>query len=256
MARRERHRLGVLWLTPLLLVGACGQGHRVTVPTCVSGDVILTTEQTANAATIAAVGKRLGVPNHGVTVALATAFQESGLRNLDYGDRDSLGLFQQRPSQGWGTPADIQTPRLSAAKFFQRLVRVRGWASLPVTVAAQRVQRSGAPEAYAQWEDPSRQLARALTGEIEAGLACRFDPPATASPSVVRAADARLRARAVQELGPGGLARTRAPWVTASWLMGHAKDHGLRRISVDGRTWTAARGTWEPDARATALTWS
>jgi len=118
-------------------------------------------DQAANSTTIAAVGKRLGLPNHAVTVALAAALQESRLRNLPYGDRDSLGLFQQRPSQGWGTSAEILTPSYAAAAFFRELIRVNGWATLPITVAAQEVQRSGAPTAYAQWEPQARALAMA-----------------------------------------------------------------------------------------------
>ena len=259
MAGRATHRLGVLSVTAALLLSGCGEGHRVTVPVCTSGEVVLTTEQAANAATIAAVGKRLGVPNHGVTVALATAFQESGLRNLDYGDRDSLGLFQQRPSQGWGSAETVQTPRLAAAEFYRHLLRVPGWTQLTVTQAAQRVQHSGAPEAYGQWEDSSRQLARALTGEVAAGIACHYDPPPAPSPSAVRSADARLRLDAVRELGTGGLDRARVPgraWVTASWLVAQAHAHGLRRVSMAGQTWQAARGTWTPDPHAVGLTWS
>ena len=255
MPARATHRLGLAAVAAALLCGACGKGHQQTVPTCSALDVILTTEQAANAATIAAVGKRLGVPNHGVTVALATAFQESGMRNLDYGDRDSLGLFQQRPSQGWGTPAEIIIPEVSAAKFFRALVKVKGWQSLEVTVAAQRVQRSAAPDAYAQWEEPGRTLARALTGEVEAGLACEFDPPAT--PPVVR--EFALRQEAVRELGPGGLDRAQQPkrrWATATWLVAHARAYGLSRISVGGRTWTAGSGKWSPDTGAGQLRYS
>ncbi|MCW2543109.1 MAG: hypothetical protein JWM40_661 [Frankiales bacterium] len=216
---------------------------------------MLTTEQAANAATIAAVGKRMGVANHGVTVALATAFQESALRNLDYGDRDSLGLFQQRPSQGWGTAADIQTPYLAAAEFYRHLIKVRGWQSLSVTDAAQRVQHSGSPDAYAQWEDAARTLAKALTGEVPAGIACHYEP--SASPSPVQ--EAALRAQAVRELGPGGLSRalvTRRAWITASWLVAQAKGYGLARISMSGQSWTAKRGTWQADTTAHSLTWS
>lgn len=80
-----------------------------------------------------------------MTIALATALQESALRNIDYGDRDSLGLFQQRPSQGWGTPAQIMDPVYSAGVFYDRLAEVPGYSRLPLTVAAQRVQRSGFP---------------------------------------------------------------------------------------------------------------
>jgi hypothetical protein len=251
MSRRATHRLGVLSVTAALLAAGCGTGHRLTIPTCSAEDVLLTTEQAANASTIAAVGKRLGVPNHAVTIALATAFQESGMRNLDYGDRDSLGLFQQRPSQGWGTPEAIQDPRLASAAFYRRLLKVEGWATLSVTAAAQRVQRSAAPDAYGQWEDASRTLARALTGEVPAGIACRYDVP---KGSVIPTAG--LKRQAELELGPGGLARTKAPWVTAGWLVTHARTYHLTRISTTGHTWTAKSGEWAADPKATRLTWA
>ena len=241
-------------LVAVLIVAGCGSGKPAALPLCSTGDVVLTPEQTANAATIAAVGKRLGMPNHAVTVALATALQESGLRNLSYGDRDSLGLFQQRPSQGWGSPGTIRTPRLAAASFYRHLLRVSGWATLPVTVAAQRVQHSAAPEAYAQWEDASRQLARALTGEIPAGLTCRFKPVARPGQASI------MEQAAVDELGPGGLSRSASPaavWATASWLVAHASSYGVSTVSVRGRTWQARRGTWQADAsQAAALHWS
>jgi hypothetical protein len=253
MPRRAPHRIGGVVIASLLLASGCGGSPPRVLSLCTSGAVVLTTEQTANAATIAAVGKRLGVPNHAVTVALATALQESGLRNLDYGDRDSLGLFQQRPSQGWGPPATVRTPRLAAASFYTRLLRVRGWAALPVTEAAQKVQRSAAPEAYAQWEDASRTLARALTGEVPAGLACQFPVVGKAGPTAL------LREAAVAELGPGGLTRTRTPavaWTSASWLVAQASSYGVTRVSLAGKSWTAKRGTWKADQRATTLTWS
>lgn len=236
-----------------LIVAGCGFGKREALPLCTSGEAILTLEQAGHAATIAAVGKRLGMPNHAVTVALATALQESGLRNLPYGDRDSLGLFQQRPSQGWGSAARVQTPRLAAASFYAHLKRVPGWASLPVTEAAQRVQRSAAPLAYAQWENPSRDLARALTGEVPAGLTCQFRPvPRPGSRTA-------LEQQAIAELGPGGLsrARTRAvAWSTASWLLAQAASYGISTVSAQGQTWQARRGTWKADPSATVLAWS
>ena len=259
MAGLGRHRLGVVVVAAALLCGACGQGHQQTVPTCTSGDVVLTPEQAANAATIAAVGRRLGVPDHGVTIALATAFQESGLRNLDYGDRDSLGLFQQRPSQGWGPPAVIRVPRLAAAAFYAHLKRVPGWRSLPVTVAAQRVQHSGAPDAYAQWETPARTLARALTGEVPAGLACHYDPPSLATAAELRTAAFRLRTQALSELGPGGLWRATTSavvWATAIWLVAQAPSYHLSRVSVKGQVWEARVGAWRPDPLAGRLAWS
>lgn len=106
---------------------------------------------TALANLIIGIGKAMGFPRKGAEVALVTAFQESGLRNINYGDRDSLGIFQQRPSMGWGTPAQIMNPRYSTAKFYDTLRGVRGWEGMPHTVAAQRVQRSAFPDAYAKW---------------------------------------------------------------------------------------------------------
>ena len=105
-----------------------------------AGTVTLDTTQIANAATIAAVGIRRAMPDQAIVIALATAMQESKLENLDGGDRDSIGLFQQRPSQGWGTPDNIADPRYSAGMFYQALNRVKGWQTMRVTEAAQRVQ--------------------------------------------------------------------------------------------------------------------
>jgi hypothetical protein len=131
-----------------------------------------TPEQAVNAATITAVGTGRGLPQRAVAIALATALQESGLRNISHGDRDSLGLFQQRPSQGWGTPKEILEPTYAAGEFYKHLVKVRGYQDLPLTVAAQRVQRSGYPEAYAKHEPDAELLAAALTGTSAATLTC------------------------------------------------------------------------------------
>ncbi|OEJ94550.1 hypothetical protein [Streptomyces thermolilacinus] len=145
-------------------------------PACVVGSgshtYTLSPEQAANAATISAVGTTRKMPERAVTIALATALQESALRNIDYGDRDSLGLFQQRPSQGWGTPQQIMDPVYSAGIFYDRLAEVPGYSRLPLTVAAQRVQRSGFPQAYAKHEPDAALLAAALTGRSAASLTC------------------------------------------------------------------------------------
>jgi hypothetical protein len=132
----------------------------------------LTVAQADNAKTIAAIGLQSGFPHHAVTVALAAALQESQLRNLPGGDRDSVGLFQQRPSQGWGTPAQLKDPRYAAAAFYRALGRVSGWPTMSVTDAAQRVQRSATPGAYANWEAEARVLARILTQEVPETIVC------------------------------------------------------------------------------------
>jgi cell wall-associated NlpC family hydrolase len=102
------------------------------------------------------------LPARAWVIALATAQQESGLRNLAHGDRDSLGLFQQRPSQGWGTPQQLMNPTYAATKFYQRLVQVPNWQTIPLTEAAQAVQRSAFPNAYAQWEPLAQSLVEAM----------------------------------------------------------------------------------------------
>ena len=122
-------------------------------------------EQLDNAHTIVRVGVSRGIPQRGLVVAIATALQESYLRNLNYGDRDSVGLFQQRPSSGWGSIAELTDPPTSAAKFYAALVEVPSWQSLPITVAAQAVQRSAFPNAYAKWES----LATTLVGQMVSG---------------------------------------------------------------------------------------
>ncbi|MFJ9961204.1 C40 family peptidase [Streptomyces avermitilis] len=119
-------------------------------------------EQVPNAKTIQATGVAMNIPARGQIVALATALQESGLRNLTYGDRDSLGLFQQRPSQGWGTANEILDPVHSSTMFYEALEKVSGWQSLSVTQAAQAVQKSGFPEAYAKWEPLATALQQAI----------------------------------------------------------------------------------------------
>ncbi|GAA1309772.1 C40 family peptidase [Pseudonocardia xinjiangensis] len=122
----------------------------------------LSDDQRRNAATIIQVARNLGAPPRAWLVALATAMQESTLRNINYGDRDSLGLFQQRPSQGWGSPSQVTDPTYSTTIFIQRLLAVPGWADMPVTVAAQTVQRSAFPDAYAKWEGLAADLVKQL----------------------------------------------------------------------------------------------
>nr|WSY51992.1 heavy metal transporter [Streptomyces sp. NBC_00886] len=148
-------------------------------------------EQAMNAATIAAVGTGRGMPERAVTIALATALQESQLVNIKHGDLDSLGLFQQRPSQGWGTKKEILDPTYAAGVFYEHLAKVSDYRKLPLTVAAQRVQRSGYPEAYAKHEPDATLLSAALTGQAAATLTCQGLPDTTQAaigPDAVRTA--------------------------------------------------------------------
>ncbi|MBA3488408.1 MAG: M23 family peptidase, partial [Longispora sp.] len=141
-------------------------------------------QQVLHAATIVTVGKQDNISSRGWVVALATAMQESNLRNLantnvpnSLGiahegtgrDHDSLGLFQQRPLPpeghgGWGTVAELMSPPVSARKFYAKLKTVAGWEQLPITTAAQRVQVSALPDAYARWEQKALALASHVAG--------------------------------------------------------------------------------------------
>ncbi|WP_078917251.1 heavy metal transporter [Streptomyces sp. NRRL S-813] len=184
--------------------GRGGPGCKVVSADDDGASYEFTPEQAVNAATIAAVGTGRGMPERAVTIALATALQESGLRNIEHGDRDSLGLFQQRPSQGWGTPTQIMEPTYAAGVFYEHLAKVPGYTRLPLTVAAQRVQRSGFPQAYAKHEPDATLLAAALTGRAAATLTCQGRPGATraSGPDAVRAALVRDFGREVlQEAG-------------------------------------------------------
>jgi hypothetical protein len=187
---KPRGRRLVSWIITLTLLGVVGFGgwlvwhtvnKQLTAEQCeavgTNGDsVTVDNDQAANAATIAAVGHAKALPEHAIVVALATARQESHIRNLTYGDRDSLGLFQQRPSQGWGTEQQISDPVYASGQFYKALVRVKDWQTIGVGVAAQSVQHSADPsgDSYAQWEPMATILADAFTGQAGASITCSF----------------------------------------------------------------------------------
>ncbi|MFC0002715.1 hypothetical protein [Micromonospora siamensis] len=219
------------------------------------GRVVLDGDQMANAATIAAIGTQQRLPERAVVVALAAAYQESGLRNLAGGDRDSVGLFQQRPSQGWGTPTQIRDPRYAAKRFYTALGKVRGWERMRVTDAAQAVQRSAFPEAYEKWSDESQVLTRALLGEATGAVACAVGPYPTMRGQA--AAVALTQGLTLDwGLGLGSAAATdltglavpapdlRDGWRYAHWLVSHAHDHGVKRVRFGDLEWTATAGKW------------
>jgi hypothetical protein len=203
----------------------------------------LSLDQAQNAAIIAAVAYKDRLPDHAVTVALAVALQESELENLPYGDRDSVGLFQQRPSQGWGTPAELLDPVYAASAFYGRLVQISGWQSMPVTDAGQAVQRSAAGDAYAAWEDEARALAVVLTGEVAGGLSCQLSGFGGAAPPPHALAQASTRELGANFLGVPVDAKT--GWQAASWAVAHAYNYHLRSVSFAGRTWSHS-GKWGP----------
>jgi hypothetical protein len=213
----------------------------------------LTEQQAAIATTIAVTAKRLGLPNHAVTIGLATGLQESQLRNLDHGDLDSLGVFQQRPSMGWGNKRQVRDPRYSAGAFFSYLGSLPNWQSMSVNDAAQAVQRSAFPKAYGKWEPQARAMARDLTGEVAAGFTCKYS-------SVPVFLDRNIQRAMTAELGTTGTALSSSGlngWTVAAWLITHAKQYGVHTVSYAGYRWTAKGGTWARAATsASAVTYT
>jgi hypothetical protein len=227
---------------------------RACLVTTEDGSVSLDADQMANAATIAAVGIRRELPSRALVVALAAALQESKLRNLSYGDRDSVGLFQQRPSQNWGTPKQIRDPRYAAGRFYDALVKVRNWKKLRVTEAAQRVQRSAFPEAYQQWADEAEVLTAALNGSASGAVACTvLDQPTRRGTDAARALDESFRldwgdsAAVAAAEATGVVLAVRSEqigWRYAHWLVAHATDRGVESVQFGTRLWTARGGGW------------
>ncbi|GAA0294810.1 hypothetical protein [Kineococcus aurantiacus] len=217
-------------------------------------------EQAANAATVVGLSVRRGLPARAATIAVATVVQESGLRNLDHGDRDSLGLFQQRPSQGWGTPEQVQDPVFATNAFYDALVEVDGYRDLPVTDAAQRVQRSGFPLAYGDHEAEARLVASALTGFTPGGFSCHLRDVTTPqeaggdeqlTPTAQRVADAAATqvttARPSVVAGTSGRAleftldgedASRLAWAVGGWAVASAGTYDITEVSVEGSRWT------------------
>jgi hypothetical protein len=222
--------------------------------------VILTGPQARNATLISAIAIRRGMPAHAATIGLAAALQESKLYNVRGGDRDSLGLFQQRTSQGWGTRRQIMDPVRATNAFYDALQRVPDYGTLPVTVAAQRVQRSGYPSAYAAYENDARALASALTGYSGPAFWCHVAPP-DGSPAPPAQRAAQVRQTLLPALGPtavrvasGGalevpVSSPERGWTVAAYVVSHAHQLGVSRVAYRGRTWTAGDNAgWRRDA--------
>ncbi|MDN4472801.1 hypothetical protein [Demequina zhanjiangensis] len=215
----------------------------------------LTAEQADNAAIIAARSAWLDLRARAATIALATAIQESGLRNIDYGDRDSLGLFQQRPSQGWGSEAEIMNVRYSATAFYTALMRVDGWEDMEITVAAQTVQRSAFPLAYADHEPEARLWATALRGYGGPdALTCDIAmPEASTASAFVERLEADFGADLYDAAVTGTGAHTSVTLTpvdgtdvtrdqVAAWSVASASTTGVTAVITATSTWTVEDG--------------
>ncbi len=180
--RRHHHQRPVLALNNWHAITEAAAGHpgggalapaqRLLPAPLAGGQAALpiTAARAANAQLITQQALRLHMGIRSAVIAVATAMQESTLENLNYGDRDSLGLFQQRPSAGWGTPAQITNPVYAADAFLHALAAYQaahpGWATQPLYAAAQGVQGSAFPYAYAQWENQAAHIVAQATRHL------------------------------------------------------------------------------------------
>jgi len=222
-------------------------------------------EQAENASLITAIAVQRGLPARAATIALATAMQESKLYNLTSGDRDSLGLFQQRPSQGWGDEKQILNPVHATNAFYDALIRIQGYETMVITEAAQKVQHSGYPEAYAAHEADARVFASALTGWSAHAFACRLDNPSAGKgrPALLRNEVTRLFSRLIGPIGvhgrrlwitvPAGPDRSVHGWAVTGYVVGQAQRLGVRSVEYDGRRWSTGKdGDWRTGGTAGA----
>lgn len=278
MSRRRRRP----WRTAAALLATLGvavagvvivldrfDGGKVVVERCAAASDgtswYLSPAQADNAALVAVTSLRRGMPARAATIGIATALQESKLINIDYGDRDSVGLFQQRPSQGWGTVAQILDPVFATNAFYDGLAKVPGYESLEITDAAQRVQRSGFPDAYADHEPSARAWASALTGYSSAAVTCdlrRAGDPGSADAVIARVtrdygavpttigADPSEAISVTADAGALGSGSapddTRLAWSFAQWSVAVANGLNIDAVTTGDQTWTRADPTWSP----------
>lgn len=277
MKRKSRVRAALIWLLALaftiVLVVAGGlwavnffkQPPATLLLGCTAlvdnQKFTLAADQTENAALISAIATRRQLPPRAVTIAIAVAMQESKLRNISYGDRDSIGMFQQRPSQGWGTQEQILDPVYSINAFFDGLVKIPNYQNLTITEAGDAVQRSAYPAAYSQHEPTARAFASALTGFSTGALSCTLDAPgnpgqtaevvqkiqtgfggASVQTNNVQATGATVKITASESTG----------WNFAHWAVANAQKLGVSQVSFAGERWlrsnndAGANRGWQP----------
>ncbi|TLM86882.1 hypothetical protein [Pseudarthrobacter sp. NamE5] len=217
----------------------------------------LAPDQAVYASLIAAVAVQRGLPPRAASIAIATAMQESKLRNIDHGDQagpDSRGLFQQRPSQGWGTEAQIMDPYYAANAFYDALVKIPGYEALEITDAAQRVQRSAYPTAYAQHEDMGRTFASGLSGQTPEAVQCTLRAAGTGGDTSALSAELHQAYGALESMVDGEtlvvLATGSEAWSVAQWAVANAKGFDVTHVEVAGRSWTrsTSRDGWQESA--------
>jgi hypothetical protein len=216
-------------------------GQQRCVATVNNRSTVVDLDQAHFASIITGISVRRGLPPRAASIALATAYQETGIRNLDYGDRDSVGLFQQRPSQGWGTKKQLMDPYYATGKFYDALVKIDNWENADINDVAQKIQFSGYPEAYRDHEADARILASALSGQSAAGFSCLDRSGTTGDTKGLRsslqrtfgnlddsAEDSVVTIRAIGE---------RRAWAYAHFAVANAQLYGVTNVKIGNRSW-------------------
>ena len=216
-------------------------GQQRCVATANNRSTAVDLDQAHYASIIAGVSVRRGLPPRAASIAIATAYQETGIRNLDYGDRDSLGLFQQRPSQGWGTEQQVMDPYHATGRFYDALVKIENWETADINDVAQQVQNSGHPEAYRDHEDDARVLASTLTGQSPAGLSCLERSGAAGDANELRGALEQTFGK-LDDSAKGSVVTVRArgkkrAWAYAHFAVANARLYGVTTVKIGNRVW-------------------
>jgi hypothetical protein len=216
-------------------------GQQRCVATANNKSAVVDLEQAHFASIIAGVSVRRGLSPRAASIALATAYQETGIRNLTYGDRDSVGLFQQRPSQGWGTKQQLMDPSYAAGRFYDALVKIKNWETDDINNVAQKVQRSGYPEAYNDHEADARVLASALTGQSPAGFSCLDRTGAAGDVKELRRSLQRTFGN-LDDSADGSVITIRArgdrrAWAYAHYAVANASLYGVTTVKIESQSW-------------------
>ncbi len=254
-ARRSGAAATAIVVLVVLAVGYLAIKHRAATvrPTaCLAGSpnalLQLSVSQAGIAATIAGVASQRAMPGRAVAIAYAAALQESKLSNLPYGDRDSVGVFQQRPSEGWGTRQEIEDPVYASGRFFAALAGVPHYLRLPIYRAAQAVQHSADGSAYGQYALMGTQLARAFTGTVPHSVWCSYGAPvgkarlAAAIRALSTAFGSLPHQAAMDPAASVTVSSARQGWAVAAWLVSHAANYGIAYVRFGGYQWHAMTG--------------
>jgi hypothetical protein len=217
-------------------------GQQRCVATAGGSSTTITLEQAHYASIIAGLSVKRDLPPRAASIALATAYQESDIRNLDYGDRDSVGLFQQRPSQGWGTEEQLRDPHYATARFYSALVKIRNWQTRDINDVAQAVQISGHPEAYRDHETDARVLASTLTGQSPAGFTCLDRTGADGDAKGLAAALAKTFGADAKATREGKVLTitadsTEHAWAYGSFAVANSAQYGTVQVVVTDQQW-------------------